>query len=151
MKEIKMDRDKIEKLEPFATGKYENVDLDHLVIYAIGWLEKISVELSFENAVVAIFKLFPGKFSLLGFPEYPDACRINKCLWRCTDKKKQWLGGKIRQGFIITERTRRIIKEAEDLLVDISNRKMETTSQTRRKESILKDIIFSPAYLKYIK
>jgi len=146
------DKEKIEKLTPFDETKYENIDLDHLIMYVMGQLEKIGVDLSFENAVVASFKLFPKKFSLLGFLSYPDSLRVYTCLWRCsTDKKKQWLGGKIRQGFSITERSRIFIRETESLLAGLSPKKTLATSQTRRKESLLAEVISSPAYLKYTK
>ena len=65
-------KDKIEKLQKIDETKYKNIGLDHLVMYAIGELDKMKADLSFENAVVASFKLFPKKFSLPGFPEYPD-------------------------------------------------------------------------------
>lgn len=144
------DNGKIEKLKPFDFSKYENIDLDLLVMYAMAQLEKIGADLSFENAVVATFKFFPKKFSLLGFPSYPDSLRIYSSLWRCsTDKKKQWLGGKIRQGFIITERSRTFIKKAEDLLTGKSEKVKKATSKTRRKESILAEVESSSAYLKY--
>jgi len=55
------DKEKIEKLTPFDETKYENIDLDHLIMYVMGQLEKIGVDLSFENAVVASFKLFQHK------------------------------------------------------------------------------------------
>lgn len=146
------DKEKIEKLTPFDETKYENIDLDHLIMYVMGQLEKIGVDLSFENAVVASFKLFPKKFSLLGFLSYPDSLRVYTCLWRCsTDKKKQWLGGKIRQGFSITERSRIFIRETENLLAGLSPKKTLATSQTRRKESLLAEVISSSAYLKYTK
>lgn len=144
-----MDKEKFIVLKPLEDSKYENIDLDHLVMYAIGELEKLGAELSFENAVVVTFKLFPKKFALLGFPEYPDAKRIHDCLFRCTFKTKQWLGGKTRQGFIITDRSRIYIKEAEDLLGGLSPKKTKALSQTRRKEFILSDIISSATYLKY--
>jgi len=147
-----IDKVKIEKLTPFDVAKYENVDLDHLVMYAMSQLEKIGADLSFENAVVATFRLFPKKFSLLGFPSYPDSLRVYTCLWRCsTDKKKQWLGGKIRQGFIITDRSRIFIREAENLLSGLSAKRTKATSKTRRKESILVEVESSPAYSKYMK
>jgi hypothetical protein len=85
------DKDKIEELKSFGEAKYENVDLDHLIMYVISQLEKIGADLSFENAAVAAFKLFPKKFSLPGYPEYPDGKRIHDCLFRCTFKTKQWL------------------------------------------------------------
>ena len=146
------DKDKVEKLKPLKEKKYENVDLDHLIIYAMGELEKIDVDLSFENAVIAAFKLFPKKFSLLGYPSYPDSLRVYTCLWRCsTDKKKLWLGGKIRQGFIITDRSRKILKEAEKLLDGLSPRKIKASSQTRRKEFLMVEVKSSSAYSKYKK
>ena len=144
-----MDQEKFLELEPLELNKYEDVDLDHLVMYAIGQLEKINAELSFENVVMASFKLFPQKFSLLGFPEYPDANRVAKCLWRSTSKAKQWLGGKIRQGFFITDRSRSYLKEAEDILRGQFQKEKKAPSQTRRIELLLKEVTLSPAYLKH--
>jgi len=144
-----MDQEKIEKLRPFSDGKYKNVDLDHLVMYAMGQLEEMNADLSFENAVVATFKLFPKKFSLSGYPTYPDSDRVMNCLNRCTFKSKQWLGGKSRQGFIITDRSKRIIAESEKLLNEKTVTKAKATSQTRRKENILADVISSAAYSKF--
>ncbi len=145
------DREKIERLEPSDPEKYQNVDLNHLVMYAVGQLEKVNADLSFENVVVASFKLFPKKFSLLGFPSYPDAKRVHDCLFRCTFKTNQWLGGKTRQGFVITDRSRIFIKEAKDLLHGVTSTKKKVTSRTRRKESLLEEVVSSPAYLKYSK
>jgi len=144
-----IDKDKIEKLKSFDEAKYENVDLDHLIMYVVGQLERIGADLSFENVVVAAFKLFPQKFSLLGFREYPDSNRVGKCLWRCAGKKKQWLGGKIHQGFIITERSKTFIKEATNLLEGLLIKKTQAHSQTRRKEVLLAEVMSSPAYIKY--
>lgn len=145
------DKSKIEKLNEIKEDKYKNVDLDHLMMYVMGQLEQIGVDLSYENAVVAAFKIFPRKFSLPGYPEHPDSNRVEQCLWRCAGKTRQWLGGKARQGFIITHRSRLFIKEAEDLLSGILYKKTKATSQTRRKESILAEVIASSAYRKYLK
>src|SRR3989338_6036701 len=142
--------EKILKLESLDLNKYANVDLDHLVMYAIGQLEKIGAELSFENAIIASFKLFPEKFALLGYPCYPDAKRVHDCLFRCTFKTKQWLGGKTRQGFVITERSRIHIKEAEDILRGQFQEEKKAPSQTRRKELLLKEVAISPTYKKYV-
>ena len=144
-----MDREKILKLEAVDLSKYEDVDLDRLVMYSIGQLEKIGIELSFENAVMASFKLFPQKFSLLGFPDYPDANRIMKCLWRFTSKVKPWLSGKIKQGFVITERGRAPIKEVEAILRGQYPIEKKSPSKTRREELLLKEVMSSTAYLKY--
>lgn len=145
-----MDREKILKLEAVDSNKYEDVDLDRLVMYSIGQLEKIGAELSFENAVMASFKLFPQKFSLLGFPDYPDANRIMKCFWRFTSKVKPWLSGKIKQGFVIAERGRAPIKEVEAILRGQHPIEKKSPSKTRREELLLKEVMSSAAYLKYI-
>ena len=145
-----MDQNRIEQLKPYNEENYRNVDLDHLILYAMGQLANLNVDLSFENAVVAAFRLFPKKFALLGYPGYPDSDRAMNCLNRCTLKSKQWLVGKARQGFIITERSKKYIKEAENLLGDVRQEKTKAPSQTRRKEVILAELISSPAYTKYI-
>lgn len=143
------DQDKIQRLKPFDDAKYENVDLDHLVMYVMSQLDKIGADLSFENAVVAAFRIFPKKFSLLGFPSCPDAKRVHDCLFRCAFRAKQWLGGKTRQGFTITDRSKIFIQEAENLLAGVLSQKAKATSQTRRKELLLAEVVSSPGYTKY--
>lgn len=146
------DRDKLKGLKPLNTAQYKNVSLDYLVMYAIGQLQEMNVDLAFENIVVATYKFFPKKFSLIGFP-YPDSNRVGKRLWDCISKKKRWLGGKIHQGFVVTERSRFFIKEAENLLAGVSfqSTRPKAASQTRRKESLLAEITASSAYRKYQK
>ncbi len=143
---------KVESLSPFDLERYKNVSLDHLIMYTLARLKDIGADLSFENAVVAAYKLFPEKFSLIGFPNYPDSLRVYTCLWRCsTDKKKLWIGGKIRQGFTLTDKSRKFIEEAKKLLEGQPVKKGKALSKTRRKEIILEEILSSPAYQKYSK
>ena len=144
------DKEKIMGLKSLDGKKYENIDLDHLMMYVMGKLYELGVDLSFENATVAASKLFPKKFSLVGYPEYPDSNRVGHCLWRCAEHRK-WLGGKSRQGFVITERSKLIIKEVKAMIEKGStNRKSaHATSQTRRKEALLLEVVSSTAYKKY--
>ena len=144
------DKEKLEELKPFIESKYKNIDLDHLMMYVIKELERIKVNLSYENAAVAAFRIFPKKFSLPGFPEYPDSNRVDQCLWRCSGKTRQWLGGKSRQGFNITTRSRVIFKESADLLEGRKSTKTRAISQTRRKETILAETLDSSAYKKFL-
>ncbi len=145
------DKDKINKLKSFKTESYESIDLDRLVMYTTIKLQEIGVELSLENIIVGAFKLFPKKFSLSGYFEFPDATRVEKSLWRCKGKKRQWIGGKTRHGYQITERTKIISGQTETQLSDVGFQKSKKPiSKTRRKESILKETTDSSAYLKYI-
>jgi len=144
------DKEKLKELKPFTESKYKNIDLDHLIMHVMKELERIKVNLSYENTVVAAFKIFPKKFSLPGFPEYPDSNRVDQCLWRCSGKTRQWLGGKARQGFNITSRSRVIFKESADLLEGRKSTKTRAISQTRRKETILAETLGSSAYKKFL-
>jgi len=144
------DKEKLEGLKPFIESKYRNIDLDHLVMYAIKELERIEDNLSYENIVVAAYKIFPKKFSLPGFSEYPDSNRVEQCLWRCAGKTRQWLGGKTRQGFSITSKSRIIFNESVALLEGRKPTKTRALSQTRRKEAILAETVDSSAYRKFV-
>lgn len=146
------DKEKIEKLKPFDSVSYGSIDLDRLVIYTTVTLHKLGLELSLENIIVGAFKLFPKKFSLVGYLEFPDATRVEKCLWRCKGKKRQWIGGKTPHGYIITDRTRIISDKIEAQLSNTELKKDQktTSSRMRRKEGILKETTDSSAYSKYM-
>lgn len=140
----------IKKIEAFDPATYEAVDLDSLVAYTTVVLEQLGVELSLENIIVGAFKLFPKSFSLLGYPEFPDATRVEKCLWRCRGKEKQWIGGKTPHGYLLTDKTRDVAAETGCQLSSTVVRKHKNVSRMRRKESLLKEVMTSPAYSKYI-
>lgn len=145
------DKDKVMRLQPFDVSRYESIDLDRLVIYTTVKLEELRVELSLENIIIAAFRLFPQKFSLLGYIEYPDATRVEKCLWRSKGKKRQWIGGKTPHGYLITDKTRIISGQIAAQLLDITfTEKRKPLSHTRRKELLLAELENSPAYAKYI-
>lgn len=129
------------------SSSYESIDLDRLVIYATAKMAGMGIELSLENIIVATFKLFPKKFSLIGYPEFPDATRVEKCLWRCRGKKRGWLGGKTPHGYMLTDRGRMVANQASSMLSAPSHK---ARSQRRRKERIITEVASSPAYKKYI-
>lgn len=139
----------LKKIKPINEDKYKDIDLDHLVLYSLGCLNKIGAELTYENAAVASFKLFPRKFSLSGFPEHPDSDRVMSSLSRCCNKPKQWVGGNSRQGFILTERSKRYLKETERLLNRKISKTRKASSQTRRKEAIVNEAKTTKAYEKF--
>lgn len=140
----------IENLKPLDAAAYDAVDLDRLVVYAAAQLENIGAELSLENIVVAAFKLFPKKFSLPGYPEFPDAGRVEKSLWRSKGTRRRWIGGKTPHGYLLTDRTRMIASQTEEELCGHVGKKPKPTSRMRRKETILREVTASSAYSKYV-
>jgi len=139
----------LQGLKPFTPNLYEGINLNWLVLYAVGVLEERRVDLSFEHIVVAAFMLFPKKFSLLGYPKHPDAKRVHDALWRCAYKNRQWLLGKTSQGFAFTERGRKELEMAKQALKKSSLPLKKTFSQTRRFEKLLAEVRTAPAYAKY--
>src|SRR5437879_5397048 len=63
---------------PFET--YRGIPLGELAAYAIGILSENRVDCSYENLTVVLFKLFPEKFSLVGFREFPDGDRVSNTI-----------------------------------------------------------------------
>lgn len=128
---------------------YEAVNLNWLVLLAVAALEETGVDLSLEHIVMAAFTLFPRRFSLLAYPEHPDAIRVDKALRRCTDKDRQWLMGRTRQGFAITERGRQQLELARQAVQEDSRLTKKLPSPTRRWEKLLAEVIAAPAFAKY--
>lgn len=141
----------LQTLKPFPFHLYEGINLNWLVLYSVGVLEERRIDLSFDHIVIAAFKLFPKKFSLLTYPEHPDAKRVHDALWRCSYKNRQWLRGKTSQGFALTERGRHELDSARRALKTKSAPQKKAFSHTRRFEKLLAEVRTSPAFVKYCK
>lgn len=142
-------RNLLNALKPYPSQLYQGMNLNWLVLVAVATVEESGIPLSFEHVVVAAFKLFPKKFSLLGYPEHPDAKRVHDALWRCAYKNREWLIGKTSQGFSFTQRGRQELETARISLKAESSLVKKTYSQTRRFEKLLGEVQASPAYAKY--
>lgn len=104
-------------LKQFPTANYDNFDLDRLVVYSLFVLEENKVPLYFDFISVALFQLFPGKFSMANFRQYPDTNRISKALRRLTDQKRNdWATGNIENGFYLTDLGREMAKQVSSSL-----------------------------------
>lgn len=148
-KSMENQRKMLNELKPYPPDLYEGMNLNWLVLVAVGAVEESGIGLSFEHTVVAAFRLFPKKFSLLGYPEHPDAKRVHDALWRCAYKNREWLIGKTSQGFAFSQRGRQELETARKALQADSGPVKKTYSQTRRFEKLLGEVQTSPAYAKY--
>ena len=131
-------------------GDYEPLDKDRLVLFAVSYLESRQIEPTFDKIVVAAFKLFPKKFSLIGFPEYPDGRTIYYCVYNHCTLDKKWLFGNVQSAFKVTERGRYFLDETRKMLEGkiVSTRTHITTP--RRKEATFISILKrTNAYKKY--
>jgi hypothetical protein len=128
------DENIIRKITAFE-GDYISLDKDRLVLFAVGFLESKKIEPTFDKIVITTFKLFPKKFSLIGFPEYPDGRTIYYCVFNHCTLTKKWLLGNMQSGFKITERGRYFLDETKKMLE--GRIKINRTYKTvpRRKEA----------------
>jgi hypothetical protein len=86
---------------------YEEATLDLLLMVAVKELDQRALPIQLENLTTAAFRLFPRRFHLRGFPEWPDSLLIYRTLERCrTDKR--WLTGTMKSQFHLTETGRAI-------------------------------------------
>ena len=132
---------------------YSDISLDELVTYSIHELLEQKMEATFENVVAKCFELFPDKFSLMGYPQWPDSARVNKSWLRCrTDFK--YIKGSVKSGFTITSKgldaVERVQKKLRRPLVEkvvVSRKKAKERS---REEEFIKELEQSEVYKRYL-
>lgn len=106
----------IKKLTAFEFKKYENIDLNSLTVYVLSFLLENKIPTTFEIIVVTLFRMFPEKFSLEGFKEFPDATRVNRALLQLRPKYRSWAQGDVQLGFTLTEEGKLAVKKVKILL-----------------------------------
>lgn len=114
-KQAKSDENIIKEIKEFE-GNYIPLDKDRLVLFAVDFLESRNIEPTLDKIVVTAFKLFPKKFSLVGFPEYPDALIIDNCARLHCTRTKGWLFGNAKSGFKVTEKGKYFLEETKKML-----------------------------------
>ena len=128
------DEDKIRNLKQLKDIGNINIDNDRLILYVINLLEEMKIEPTFDKTVVTSFKLFPSRFSLIGFAEYPDGKRVHDCLFHCTYKPKNWLSGNAQSGYKITEKGKYFLNETNKILKGEINLGKTYSIKVKRKE-----------------
>lgn len=135
----------------FAPGLYEGIGYDELTNYAIYSLIRKGMETTFENIVAEAFTLFPRRFSLRGYPEWPDSAVVNKSWLRCrTDK--HYIEGSVKEGFRLTPKGLKVAEEMEARLVGrkVENANKEIKAELRtRAGRLLSALENAKAYIRY--
>ncbi len=92
------------KVAPKEVSDYDGASLPALVAYSLYWLHQWDFRRSIEAITILSWKLFPSKFSMVGWPEYPDKERINRSLLQGGPKYRNWLTGAASKGFSLNDR-----------------------------------------------
>lgn len=150
MKARESDEDSIRHLAEYK-GDYLSLDKDRLVLFAVGLLEARKIEPTFDKIIAATFRLFPKKFSLIGFPEYPDGRTIYYCAYNHCTLTKKWLRGNVQSGFKITERGKYFLDETRKMLEGkIKSTKTYRTLPRRKETTFITLLRNTNAFKKYI-
>jgi len=144
------DEETIRGLAEFESN-YLSLDKDRLVLFAVGFLESRKIEPTFDKIVVAAFKLFPKKFSLIGFPEYPDGRTIYYCAYNHCTLTKKWLVGNVQSAFKVTERGRYFLDETKKMLEGkIKLTRVHQTIPRRKEATFITALKKADAHRKYL-
>lgn len=103
-------------LPSFELDRYGHIDLNRLAVFAISYMQEHAIPVTFEYVVVTVYRMFPAKFALEGFPNYPDATRVNRALLQLRPKYRGWATGDVQHGFVLTETGTQVVEQTRRLL-----------------------------------
>jgi hypothetical protein len=98
----------------FDPNIYTKIILNDLVVYAVYTLHKQGLEITSEDIISACFVLFPRRFSMRKYPQYPDSGIVSRRWSDC--KSRGYLKGNATSGFQITARGIKRAEKVEKLL-----------------------------------
>ncbi len=100
---------------PKSPESIKNVPLVYLIAYTLYWLHEWDMRATFEAITVLGFRLFPSAFSLVGFPQFPDAARTTRSILQGQPKYRNVLTGTPTRGFHLN-------KNGEQIAIDLAKR-----------------------------
>lgn len=121
--------------KPFPFEKYKSIDNNRLAVYAISLLSKHNLEATQEGLIIALFLLFPQKFSLVGFSEYPDAERVCRTLLQLGQKYRNWATGNRHIGYSLNHTGKLVLEQTKNLLKNSSTGSPGIKTQTPKQRT----------------
>jgi hypothetical protein len=142
----------INKLKPYTSEQYSSgVTIAKLSAVAIYHMDEKNIPTNFENVVVSLQRLFPGKFSLLQYPDIPDTMRIDNTLRLDAQNHAQYIKGNRRKGYQLTGLGKSAAEETIELLQSgIPSSSKPRVAKFRKQETqLVSDVMNSSAFEKF--
>lgn len=133
----------------FDPNNYSRVTLIDLVVYSIYYLHKQGSEITSEDIISACFVLFPKRFSLQKYPQWPDSAVVSRRWSDC--KSKGYLLGSAIKGFKITARGIKHAEKVEKSLGKVQSAPAARTELKTRAGKFVHSIETSDAHVRYKK
>lgn len=141
------------KLKSSKHQIYKNIDLDRLAVFVMDFLESKGIPLYYEYIAIALFKMFPEKFSLITFKEYPDMNRIADVLQlNLNPTHRNWAVGNIKHQFRLTPLGKEIVSQVKMMMANPEKQKDLRKNINPRMKSIegdIEEILNSSLYKKW--
>lgn len=135
--------------DPFEECFYTSVSLTKLTIFAISKVDESGEECAYERVVKECFSLFPKRFSLQRYSEWPDGARVKIEILRCRDNG--WITGNEKKGFQITAMGKRVSDEVLKELQQGPTKKLSATQTRDRGDTVISYLKKSKPYRRYQK
>ena len=110
------DKSDLLKIKSFNTTTYEDFSLTSLTAYCVFNLREWNITTSLENISVASHRMFPVKFSLVGWPNFPDITRTSRSVLQMRPKYRNLATSASGKGVFLNQNG---IKEAFSVLEKI--------------------------------
>src|SRR6266446_4747228 len=106
------------RVDPKDTRVLQDIgfSMAHLTAYSVHWLTAWEIPATYENISVLNARLFPSKFTLAGFPEFPDAMCTNREILHLRPKYRGFATSDPRRGVFLTEKGREAAAKVLDAL-----------------------------------
>lgn len=130
---------------------YESLNVDRLLVYCVQRVLANKEECTLERLICECFTLFPKKFGLLRYPQWPDAVRVYRSVRRLYSPDHEWITGLPQRGFKITPVGLKMAAEVEQLLTAKGgvHRPPKTTRSRGKEEAVLRYIRKNDLFLRW--
>lgn len=144
-----------EQLKPFKPELYLSATLATLAAIGMLILSEAGVEGSFNNIVIALFRMFPEKFKLVSFPEHPDFIRIDNTLRLDCKHANLVIGNRVggfsltSHGKIMAEESLTQLRSGKSILTTQEQRQVSSGQRRNRQTRLVNEVRKSEAFRKY--
>ena len=124
-----------DNLQHYKPEQYVAESLDPLVIVALFKLYESQKSTSMESIAVTAFKLFPDKFSMTQFPEYPDYMRVFSAVRLHEEVKKYVEGDMKKNSFLLNGKGRIYAEEILERIESGAGSSLKPKKEFKRKKN----------------
>lgn len=146
------------EIKPFPEESYLRINSrltqDQMIVFTIDLLTEEKLDATFEEIVVASWKLFPSSFSLIGFPEYPDSAKVNRALLHCRPKYRGYVEGEVKKGFRlnqcgadVADNVKKALRESSGIVGTLNRRR---STGVTKSDLFMREVEQSQSYKAFI-